>query len=182
MKKVIINLFLCFFVMFIMVVVLEIVINTYLFNFASDEVFQQYASLEQMKKRVHFHHIAHRYLGHQPTPNYSKGQTHHNSFGFRADEIKFTKPENEFRIVCLGGSTTYTGSVKDNDKTYPSLLQKDLEERGYGNVNVINAGVNSYSSWETFINFVFKVLDYNPDMIIVYHGANDFTSRFVYPP
>src|SRR4030067_2746937 len=39
----------------------------------------------------------HPYLGYYPTPNYTKGQTHHNSLGYRNQEIALEKPEGVFR-------------------------------------------------------------------------------------
>jgi len=83
------------------------------------------------------------------------------------------KPAGQFRIVCLGGSTTYTSDVKDYRDSYPYLLEKYLKAQGYNDVTVVNAGAGSWSSWESLINFQFRVLDLDPDLIIVYHGIND---------
>jgi lysophospholipase L1-like esterase len=42
--------------------------------------------------------------------------------------------------------------------------------------------VGAWTSYESLINFELRVLELEPDMIIVYHGANDILSRFVWPP
>lgn len=57
------------------------------------------------------------------------------------------KPKGEYRIVCLGGSTTYTGWVDDYRLTYPALLQTELIDRGYA-VTVVNAGNEAWTSYE----------------------------------
>ena len=106
----------------------------------------------------------------------------HNSLGYRGEEIVQPKPKGVFRIVALGGSTTYGEGVRNYKETYPYLLEKVLKKRfNYSNVEVINAGVGGYNSWESLINLQFRVLDLNPDMIIIYHGTNDVHTRLVNP-
>ena len=124
----------------------------------------------------------HQYLVYSPTPNYRKGQTFHNSLGYRNDEFPLEKPGKAFRIVALGGSSTYDIRIEDNQKTFTAQLEKLLtEEYGYQNVEVINAGVPGYNSWEILTNLEFRVLDLNPDLIIIYEGTNDVHARLVEP-
>jgi lysophospholipase L1-like esterase len=86
-----------------------------------------------------------------------------------------------FRIVALGGSTTYGISLPMN-RTYPAQLQQILrDEYGYTQVEVINAGVIAYNSWDLLAEFEYRVLDLNPDMVIVYEGINDVVARLVDP-
>jgi lysophospholipase L1-like esterase len=124
----------------------------------------------------------HQYLVYSPTPNYRKGQTFHNSLGYRNDEFSLEKPSNVYRIVALGGSSTYDIRIEDNHKTFTAQLEKLLtEEYGYQNVEVINAGVPGYNSWEILTNLEFRVLDLDPDLIIIYEGTNDVHARLVEP-
>jgi lysophospholipase L1-like esterase len=102
--------------------------------------------------------------------------------GYRGEEIALPKPAGEFRIVCMGGSTTYTSGVEDYHLTYPELIEQELLDHGYRNVNVINAGVPGWTSWECLINFEFRALDLEPDMTIFYEAINDINTRFVWPP
>ncbi len=100
-----------------------------------------------------------------------------NPDGFRGDEIVRPKPAGTFRIVCLGGSTTYTSFV-DDDQTYPVLLEQELSEAfPQRKFEVINAGVESYTSAESVANLAFRCLDFEADMIVVYHAANDVRPR-----
>ena len=165
--------------------VLEAAANIWLLHFANEKHFIRYASLQQLQdsdvsNRPRY--TPHRYIGYYPTPNYIKGNDRHNALGYRGDEIESPKPPGQFRIVCLGGSTTYTSDVKDYRKSYPYLLEKYLNGQGYNNVTVINAGAGSWSSWESLINFQLRVLDIEPDLIIIYHSINDISPRFVWPP
>lgn len=174
--------FLTFFII-LLFCVLEVITRVYFGYFAGENRYLQYASLRQLRKRCPtYKYSPHTYLGHYPTPNYKKGMNRHNTLGYRGDEIILPKPDGEFRIVCLGGSTTYTVSIGDYRLSYPALLEKELTDNGYNNVTVINAGCGYWNSWESLINFQFRVLDLEPDMIIIYHGINDVHPRFVWPP
>lgn len=117
------------------------------------------------------------YLNYGLSPEYWR----HNSLGYRGPETTLEKPDGVFRIVAMGGSTTYNGNVDEQD-SYPRLLETILREQyGYTNVEVINAGTPGYTTWETLVNFEFRVLDLDPDMIILFQGVNDLAPR-VYPP
>ena len=124
----------------------------------------------------------HTYLSYVPTPNYRRGRTFHNSLGYRNNEFSLEKPNEVYRIVALGGSSTYDVRIEDNEKTFTAQLEKLLkEEYGYQNVEVINAGVPGYNSWEILTNLEFRVLDLDPDLVIIYEGTNDVHARLVEP-
>jgi len=124
----------------------------------------------------------HPYLSYYPTPNYRKGLTSHNSLGYRNDEFTLEKPSGVYRIVALGGSSTYDVSIKDNAATFTAQLERLLkEDYGYQNVQVINAGVPGYNSWEILVNLEFRVLDLDPDLVIIYENTNDVHARMVEP-
>lgn len=166
-------------------ILLEIAANIYLLHFADEHRLVRYASLQQLQNSKISNsprYTPHRYIGYYPTPNYIKGKDRHNALGYRGEEISIPKPQGQFRIVCMGGSTTYTSDVKDYRNSYPYLLEKYLTEQGYKEITVVNAGAGSWSSWESLINLELRVLDLDPDMIIVYHGINDISPRLVWPP
>lgn len=171
----------------VLFLVLEVAVRFWLFYIADDESFRHYASLRQLQAHETslaaptFKYVPHRYLGYVPTPNHRYRQNRHNALGYRGDEIVLPKPENEFRIVCMGGSTTYTGWVNDCTRSYPAQLEAVLQERGYP-VSVVNAGVEGWTTFESLINLELRVLDLDPDVIIVAHAVNDIVQRFVWPP
>jgi len=177
---------------------LEVASRCYLWYWADETFFAKYASLNQLFERREStrssvaalqrkatntnKYSPHRYLGYRGASNYVKGKNRHNRLGYRGEEIAHPKPKGRFRIVCLGGSTTYTAEVEDYKLSYPYLLEKHLRDRGAANIDVVNAGLNGWSSWETLINLQFRVLDLDPDLIIFYGGINDIHARLVWPP
>lgn len=122
----------------------------------------------------------HHYLAYTLQPGYCRGGTHHNSLGFRGEEIAMPKPTGRFRIAVLGGSTTYGEFIDDDAATFPAQLEQFLREQGH-NAEVINAGCPGYNSWESLGNLAFRVLDLEPDLVILYDGVNDVHARLVLP-
>lgn len=181
-RKLIANLLLSLFSLIFSLSVAEIAARFYLIRLAPEQAFIKYASLDQLNERYRQPRLVpHRYLGFYPNPGYEQGKNSHNSLGFRGEEITMPKPDGVFRIVCFGGSTTYSTAVEDYRESYPYQLQEYLRASGYTNLEVINAGVASFTSWETLINFEFRALDLDPDLIIIYHGINDVDPRLVLP-
>jgi len=100
-----------------------------------------------------------------------------NAHGFRGEAIEMPKPDGRYRIVCLGGSTTYSYAV-DDDESYPVQLEAALRGlRPDADIEVINGGIESYTTAESLNNLIFRVLELQPDAIVVYHGANDVRAR-----
>jgi lysophospholipase L1-like esterase len=46
---------------------------------------------------------------------------------------------------------------------------------------VINAGVPGYNTWEMLGNLEYRVLDLDPDLVIIYENTNDVHARMVVP-
>lgn len=104
--------------------------------------------------------------------NYNKGEhCNINSDGFRGPELKM---EETYRVFIIGGSTVWgTGSSSENT-TIPAQLQKMLDNlKTRTKFEVVNAGEVGYQSTQELIYFHRKILQYNPDMIIVFDGRND---------
>jgi lysophospholipase L1-like esterase len=106
---------------------------------------------------------------------------HVNSYGFRGDEIKVLKEPDTFRIFCLGGSTTYSGTLPYED-SYPAILQKMLQEKYPDKrIEVQNAACDWYSSEHSVVNYSIRVRRFQPDLIIVFHAINDLLYGFSPP-
>lgn len=165
----------------------ELGATTWLHRFASDEQFRRFANLEQVRERgertgeLIIMFTPHRFIGFVPTPGFRQGENYHNSLGYRGEEFAREKPSTECRIAALGGSTTYTSFVEDPADSYPAVLQELLRKPARPGLRVINAGALGWTTWETLVNFELRVLDLDPDMIIVYHGINDVLARMVWP-
>ena len=162
---------------------LELAARIYLRSFASETAVRRYATAEELEERLGTERrifSPHPYLRFYLTPGYAHEANRHNALGYRGEEIQEKEP-GEFRIVCIGGSTTYTSGVSDYRRSFPDLLERHLESKGFETVNVINAGTPGWSTWESLINFEFRVADLDPDLIIVYHAVNDVGPRLVWP-
>jgi lysophospholipase L1-like esterase len=99
-----------------------------------------------------------------------------NSQGFRGPEIPPVKGDT-YRIVALGESTTFGMTLAPEDKPWPQLLEQMIRERLKTSrpVEVINAGVPSYSLSDNLMRLPRDILPLRPDMIISYHGINGFS-------
>lgn len=160
---------------------LEAGARLWLNSLATPEQYDRYVLFTSIDPKD-FAFTPHPYLSYYPTPNYRKGLTSHNSLGYRNDEFTLEKPGGVYRIVTLGGSSTYDVSIKDNTATFTAQLERLLkEDYGYQNVQVINAGVPGYNSWEILVNLEFRVLDLDPDLVIIYENTNDVHARMVEP-
>ena len=159
----------------------------FLHQIADDNQFRTYASLRQLQNRAlseggrFERYDPHRFVGYIPRANYQSAKNRHNSLGYRGAEFVMPKPPDEFRIVCIGGSTTYTASVADYRLSYPALLESGLRDQRY-NVRVVNAGGEGWTSHASLANLQFRVLDLEPDMVIIDHAINDLIARLVWPP
>jgi lysophospholipase L1-like esterase len=96
-----------------------------------------------------------------------------NSEGFRDVEIRKQKPSSVFRIVCLGDSWTFGWNV-GTTQSYPQQLQ-DLLRREFpeANFEVLNLGVAGYSSLHGLRLLKTRVLDLNPDVVVVSFAMNE---------
>jgi len=126
----------------------------------------------------------HPYINYIGTPNYrsADGLNMHNSLGMRGPEIKVPKPKDRTRIAILGGSTVYEDFVKDWKKDFARQLERELKQV-YPNkdIEVVNAGLPGWDSWNDLVNLEFRLIYLDLDLIIVYEGVNDVHARFVRP-
>ena len=170
-------------VLFLTLAVCELGARAWLHWFAGEQDFLDCASIAQLRARLgEFERFrAHRHLGFALAPDYRKGDNRHNALGFRGEEIAIGKPAGTVRIACCGGSTTYgEGVVHDYRLSMPYLLEQALRADGH-QVEVINAGCPGWTTLETLINFETRLLELQPDWIVVYEGINDALTRIVWP-
>ncbi len=133
--------------------------------------------------------------GHELNPDYRRefdtgGERIHSDQGFRRDTaVLLPKPQDTYRIFLMGGSTAYAigsqGSVYPehptltNQETVSHFLEQDLraelqDEMPGVNIEVINAGVAAYHSFQHVLYFYETLYEYEPDMIVFLDGHNDF--------
>src|SRR5213594_4056671 len=98
---------------------------------------------------------------------------------FPEQEFSLAKPTNGFRIFCFGGSTVY-GHPYQGDTAFPKWLELELDAthptRSY---QAINCGGVSYASYR-LAPIVKEVLNYQPDLVIIATGENEFLEDRTY--
>jgi lysophospholipase L1-like esterase len=96
-----------------------------------------------------------------------------NSEGFRDVEMRKQKPPSVFRIICLGDSWTFGWNV-GSTQSYPQRLQ-DLFRREFpeANFEVFNLGVGGYTSFHGLRLLKTRVLDLNPNVVVVAFAMNE---------
>lgn len=94
------------------------------------------------------------------------------SNGFRTNEPVGEKPDGEFRIIALGGSTT-ENVWNEAGLHWPLVVECELRAAGRPQVRVLNSAMSAYTTAHSLVRLQFDVLDYEPDMVLVMHGVND---------
>ena len=126
----------------------------------------------------------HHYSIYTPSPNLKRADgLAHNSLGFR-DSREFPPDANAYRIVFLGGSTTYTIGLRDNSTIFSTGLESKLNDHyrdqlAGRRIQVINAGMGAATSAENLVRLIFFVSEIEPDLIIIQHGLNDVAPRAI---
>lgn len=97
-----------------------------------------------------------------------------NSLGFRGPEFAVKKPVDTIRIFCLGGSFAFC-YYNPEYNTWPRQIENMLNSNTVLNkkFEVINAGVPSYTTYDSLVNLMTRIIDYSPDIIIICHEWND---------
>lgn len=141
-------------------------------------------------------HLFSPYRAHELNPNYSRkfdtgGKRIHSTQGLRRDsDIEVPKPKNIIRILAMGGSTLYGIGVQkkqdyplsptlQNDETIPFFLEKKLNtsleaKHSPYRVEVINAAVTAYLTFQHPIYFQERLYEMGSDLVIFIEGYNDF--------
>ncbi|MCO5167992.1 MAG: SGNH/GDSL hydrolase family protein [Planctomycetes bacterium] len=95
-----------------------------------------------------------------------------NDEGFRGQDMRRPKPAGVVRIGAVGDSVVQALSV-GLDSTWEEALRRALEGRTQRPVEVINAGVGGYVSWQAVRRLERRVLQYEPDVVLALVGWND---------
>ena len=133
--------------------------------------------------------IGQAYLLYASAPNYANERfgLQHNADGYRGKAVPLDKQPGVLRVLCLGGSTTYGGTVGRPEQAYPAVLEELLRAdlpAAYTNVEVINGGLTWGTTAELLTHYHFKYHYYRPDLVIVNTGGNDaegYTLPYYHP-
>ena len=103
-----------------------------------------------------------------------------NNHGLRGEDCTTSKPKNTLRVLCLGDSRTF-GFFTGQDECYPAQLERLWRERVPNHrLEVLNAGMPGYSSYQGLRYLELRGLRFEPDVVTVAFGANE--RRFVLRP
>jgi len=101
-----------------------------------------------------------------------------NSDGIRGDEVS---PENKYRILAIGGSTTECLFL-DQEKSWPYALQNKLnaQHRSKSKIWVGNAGKSGLSTREHLMHMKYMLPQRSGiDAVIILAGCNDLIRRLI---
>lgn len=93
------------------------------------------------------------------------------SLGLRDEEVG-PKPEGTTRIVVLGDSYTFGYGV-EAEEAFPSVLEELCAERAWS-VDVVNAGIPSYSPTLEYLLLRERWDDLDPDVVVLALDMSDF--------
>lgn len=92
--------------------------------------------------------------------------------GIRGGPVPIEKDSNEFRIMCLGGSTTAGYGIEDVRDTWPYQVEKFFSQDRSQKIRVINGAVLGFGTRHIIKRLEKWVPQYKPDLIIFYEGWN----------
>lgn len=95
------------------------------------------------------------------------------SVGNRDFHYGLAHPLRCYRIAIVGGSTVFGWGVGTPDGNLPARLNSSLKRYGSDLYEVINAGVPGHDSAQEFLYIASELIQYKPDLVIVYDGWND---------
>lgn len=108
-----------------------------------------------------------------PLNNKQNPELHIDAYGFRGDEISLNKRHNTYRIFLLGGSTVLNVIIPYK-QSVGKLLQDKLQSKYPGKkIEVLNAGMDGYTSEHSLIQYLFYIKDFRPNLIVLWNGFND---------
>ncbi len=101
-----------------------------------------------------------------------------NNVGFRDYNFSIEKNDSVKRIAVVGDSLSFGSGIKDFRDTYPKLLEKYLNNLNYSDkYEVYNFGIPGYDALDELNIIKNKVLDYNPNIIIIEYYENDIENN-----
>jgi len=96
-----------------------------------------------------------------------------NDEGFRTAPFPAAKRPGVLRVACIGDSWTFGMNV-EQDRMYPARVEALLAQQpATRNVEVMNFGILGYTSFQGLRLLKSRVLDLQPDVLVIGFGMND---------
>jgi len=94
--------------------------------------------------------------------------------GYRNKGFNPSKPDGEYRIICMGDSSTYGWGVNYHEM-FPVVLEGLIKQAfPEKNVSVYSMGVPGHTIVQGYVLYREQVKSFSPDLIIVSYGENDW--------
>lgn len=137
--------------------------------------------LGEMDEEQALNERPHPYLLWENTPEFisPEGIKQTNNLGYRnKEDINFTKEIGVFRVLTLGGSTTWGYLLDDPADAWPSQLEELLnnallDDSDFDRIEVINGGLNYATSAELLLHYLYRDRYLYPDIVVIHTGGND---------
>ena len=95
-----------------------------------------------------------------------------NAQGFRhPEDMKTAKPPGLIRVFVLGGSAAF-GLYATQNEMFSGLLDSYLKQEAV-NIEVVNAAVPGYMTRQEYQMLKHRVMQFRPDIVILFNGLND---------
>lgn len=102
--------------------------------------------------------------------------TNQNGFYGQKNYVNLTKQSDTVRVILLGGSAAMGLGASSKETTIQAFLQKKFDV-SFPNkkVEVLNCAVGDYSSAQALAAFSLELIEYDPDVVVLFDGFNDFS-------
>ena len=102
---------------------------------------------------------------------------HINKLGYRGHEFEPNKPDGKIRLIFYGGSHVFDIWMPEGED-WPHRVERILNQNGFPQVEVINAGVPGFVSFECFSSLWSEGHVFSPDYVVFCCAWNDIKNRF----
>jgi lysophospholipase L1-like esterase len=126
------------------------------------------------------------YLSYRVLPGIARERVQTNEYGLREGPIEPRPPPDVVRILFLGGSVAWGYTSNSNEDTIPSYLEQELARRADDvpalrgrRVEVLNAGVPAYVSWQEALSYALYLRRLEPAWIVSLDGTNDVAAAII---
>ncbi len=125
--------------------------------------------------------VATPYVEFYSKPNFTGQCIVTNDAGFRYGPLPVEKPAGELRVFFLSSSVGFRGEA--NETTIAGYMEGLLAARMNDSgrrLRVINASGTSFTSTQSLVLLVTKILKYQPDVLLIFHGPESLLYPSVY--
>ena len=110
-------------------------------------------------------------------PNQHMKTININSDAFRGKEL-IQHSDQKIRVFVVGASTVFGSGSTSDETTVPGYLQQLFDSSTSQSVEVINAGIPGSDSTNELNHIKNNLINYHPDVIVVYNGWNDLRDTY----